>query len=68
MRAGILENVDYETFKTKKKLTGCVAKDKNVYVFLGDWLNVNELNDEYLKKAIAELENEKHLLSISLIV
>jgi len=36
MRAGILENVDYKTFKIKKGLTGCVAKDKNCYVFLGD--------------------------------
>ena len=61
MCTSILENVDYETFKTKKGLTGCVAKDKNGYVVWGDRLNVNELNDEYLKKAIAELENEKHL-------
>ncbi len=58
MRSGILNNVDYKTFKTKNGLTGCVAKDKDGYIIWGERVNINEINDECLKKAIEELENE----------
>lgn len=58
MRSGILSNVDYTTFKTKKGLTGCVAKDKNGYLIWGERVKVNEIDDEHLKKSIKELENE----------
>lgn len=59
MRSGILTDVDYKTFKTKKGLTaGCVAKDKDGYIIWGERVSVNEIDDEYLKKAIEELENE----------
>jgi len=58
MRFGILTNVDYKTFKTKKGLTGCVAKDKDGYIIWGERVNEKEIDDEYLKKSIEELENE----------
>lgn len=58
MRSGILSNVDYETFKTKNGLTGCVAKDKDGYIIWGERISINDIDDEYLKKAIQELENE----------
>jgi len=58
MRSGILTNVDYKSFKTKKGLTGCVAKDKDGFIIWGERVNVNEIDDECIKKAIKELENE----------
>lgn len=58
IRSGILTNVDYKTFKTKKGFTGCVAKDKDGYIIWGERVNVSEIDDEYLKKAIEEFENE----------
>ncbi|WP_395768916.1 DKNYY domain-containing protein [Aquirufa sp.] len=58
MRAGILKNVDYKTFKTKKGLTGCVAKDKNGFIIWGERVKIDEIEDEYLKRAVQELNKE----------
>jgi hypothetical protein len=58
MRTGVLENVDYATFKTKKGLSGCVAKDKNGYIIWGERINKNEIKDDILTKAIEELDKE----------
>ena len=56
MRSGIIENVDYKSFVTKKNIEGCIAKDKNGFLIWGDRINVNEIEDEVLKKEIREFD------------
>ncbi|PUV25271.1 hypothetical protein DCO56_10100 [Sphingobacterium athyrii] len=55
-REGILKNVDYKTFKVKSTVSGCFAKDKNGYLSWSDRITGDGLNDEYVKKAISELD------------
>jgi len=55
MRAGKLDSVDYKTFKTKKDC-GCFAKDKNGYYNWDTKIAKENYNDEYIKKAIKELD------------
>lgn len=58
MRSGILENVDYKTFITKKDISGCIAKDKNGYIVWGNRINLKETEDDQLKKMITEFEEK----------
>lgn len=55
-RQGILDNVDYKTFRTKNTLTGCFAKDRNGYLQWGDRISEENMKEEYVQKAIKELK------------
>lgn len=51
-------DADYKTFKTTNGLSGCVAKDKNGYFAWGERINPDEIDDDYLRKAILQLDEE----------
>ena len=55
-RSGKLDSVDYQTFKTKKDLSACVAKDKYGYIIWNERATKDHLEDEYTQKAIKELD------------
>ncbi|WP_104381453.1 DKNYY domain-containing protein [Sphingobacterium sp. HMA12] len=55
-RHGILDHVDYKTFKVKSTVSGCFAKDKDGYLSWSDRITEEDLNDEYVKQAISELD------------
>ncbi|MDF2516578.1 MAG: hypothetical protein K0R59_1874 [Sphingobacterium sp.] len=55
-RRGILDHVDYKTFKVKSTVVGCFAKDKNGYLSWDDRITGEDLADEYVKRAISELD------------
>jgi hypothetical protein len=55
-RLGVLDHVDYKSFKTKSSVSGCFAKDKDGYLSWGDRITGEELDDEYVKQAISELD------------
>lgn len=54
-REGILNNVDYQTFKTKSTVTGCFAKDRHGFLQWGDRIPADHMKDEYVQKAVREL-------------
>lgn len=55
-RQGILDHVDYKTFKVKSTVSGCFAKDKEGYLSWGDRITGVDLENEYVKQAISELD------------
>lgn len=55
-RQGILDHVDYKTFKVKSTVSGCFAKDKEGYLSWGDRITGEDLENEYVKQAISELD------------
>ncbi len=55
-RQGILDSVDYTTFRTKSTLAGCFAKDRHGYLQWGDRISEDNMNNEYVQKAIQELK------------
>ena len=52
---GIMDAVDYETFKTCDDC-GCFAKDKNGYYFWGDKFDLNDITDKETLKIINKLK------------
>lgn len=56
-RGTVIENVDYETFTTRKGVSGCVAKDKNGYVSFGERIDENNIHDDGLKEEIEKLKD-----------
>ncbi|MCL5246631.1 DKNYY domain-containing protein [Cellulophaga sp. 20_2_10] len=54
-RAMVMDNVDYNSFKTKKGI-GCFAKDKNGFYFWDDKIDTTNVSDIFVKQKIAELK------------